>query len=208
MEKRDIKAALTIGAGVGLLSQPILINIITTPTYFLRLGTLLGFTALAPLALLAAYYIGKFVPVVYQFAKFAAVGSLNSFIDIGVLNLEIFLSGQAAGIYYPAFKAVSFVVATTNSFIWNKFWTFNAGDTKASGEAPKFYTFAAVGWVLNVGAATLIVNVLKRPESFSPNIWANIGALVGIAASFLWNFLAYKYIVFKKPSTIPPIPLQ
>lgn len=204
MNKRDIKAGIIIGVGVGLLSQLILTNVIASPTYFLRLAALFGFAALAPLALLIASYLGKIVPVIYQFAKFAAVGTLNSFIDVGVLNLEIFLSGQAAGIYYPIFKAVSFIVATTNSFIWNKFWTFNAGDTKASGEAPKFYTFAAVGWVLNVGTATFIVDVLKRPEAISLNIWANIGALAGIAASFLWNFLAYKYLVFKKPSVIPP----
>ncbi|MBU6500753.1 MAG: GtrA family protein [Patescibacteria group bacterium] len=203
MKKRDLKAAIVIGVSVGLLSQIIVTNIFVTATHPLRFGVFLFFSALAPCALFMAYLIGKKIHVVYQFAKFAAVGTLNSFIDIGVLNLEIFLSGHAAGIYYPIFKAVSFVFATTNSFIWNKYWTFNSGDTKATSEAAKFYIVAVVGWILNVGSATLVVDFISRPSSISANLWANVGALVGIAASFLWDFLAYKYLVFKKPSEHP-----
>jgi len=198
MGKRDLKAGLIIGTAVGLLSQLILTNIVASPGYLLRFGAFIAFVILAPLALYVAYLIGKMIPVIYQFAKFAAVGTLNTFVDIGVLNLEIFLSGQAGGLSYPVFKAISFIVATTNSFFWNKYWTFGAGGTKASGEAPKFYLFAAIGWALNVGTATFIVDGLTRPVALSPNIWANLGALGGVAASFLWDFLAYKFFVFKK----------
>jgi putative flippase GtrA len=198
MDKKDLKAGLVIGAGVGLLFQIILTNIIPGISFFWRAVAFIGFAILAPLALYVAYFIGKVLPVIYQFAKFAAVGILNTFVDIGVLNLAIFLSGQAAGFYYPVFKGISFFAATTNSFFWNKHWTFGAGKSRASREALKFYLFAAVGWALNVGTATLIVNGLARPAAFSPNIWANVGALGGVAASFLWDFIAYKYIVFKK----------
>ena len=205
MKKTDIKAGLIIGAAVGLLSQVIIANVIPNVGYSLRIGAFVSFTVLAPLALFVAYLVGKVVPVIYQFAKFAAVGTLNTFVDIGILNLEIFLSGQASGLYYPVFKGVSFIFATTNSFFWNKFWTFGAKDTKASGEALKFYLFSLVGWALNVGTATFIVNGLARPVGISANIWANVGALGGVAAAFLWNFIAYKYLVFKSASNTDKI---
>lgn len=205
MSKSDFKAASVIGAAVGALSQIIIENLVASPpSLVLRLAVLAGFSLLAPAALFAASLIGRVVPVIYQFAKFAAVGTLNTFIDIGVLNLEIFLSGHAAGVYYTVFKAISFAAATTNSFIWNKYWTFGAKETKASSEAPRFYVFATVGWALNVGAATFVVNGLARPAAVSPNLWANIGALAGVAAAFLWDFFSYKYFVFKKPSAVGP----
>ncbi len=198
MSKKDFLLVTLIGALVGVLVQPIIVNLVQQPSAALRLGLLLGFTILAPLALFIAALIAKFIPVIYQFAKFAAVGSLNTVIDFGVLNLEIFLSGIAGGILYSVFKGISFLVATTNSFFWNKFWTFESREQATAGQAFSFYLIAGLAWLVNVLVASFVVNGLNRPLAVSPNLWANIGALAGIASSFLINFLGYKYFVFKK----------
>jgi putative flippase GtrA len=199
MNKKDLLLVTIIGAAVGLLSQPIVANIFPAPSAAVRVGIFVGFLVLAPVALALAYLIGKIAPVIYQFAKFAATGALNSFIDAGVLNILIFLTGIAAGLSYSVFKAISFICATTNSYLWNKYWTFGSSSRVTAGEVTKFYTIAVVGGILNVGAASLVVNVVGRPQAISPNLWANIGALAGISCSFLWNFLGYKFLVFKKP---------
>ncbi len=204
MKRKDFLASLAIGAAVGLLSQPILANLAgqfrLDLTWTLRVEVFAGFTIFAPLALFVLYLLGKLVPVLYQFGKFAAVGTLNSFVDVGVLNLEILLLG-APGVWgYRIFKSVSFLAATTNSFFWNKFWTFNAEEPATARETVKFYAVAVVGFLLNVGIASYVFSGVARPASLSPNVWANVGALAGIAASFLWDFLGYKYLVFKRPA--------
>jgi putative flippase GtrA len=199
MNKKDLLLVTVIGAAVGILSQPIIANLVVSPTIAVRLGVFCGFLILAPAALLIAHIVGKIVPVIYQFAKFAAVGALNSFIDVGVLNLLIFFTGIASGIGFSVFKAISFLSATTNSYFWNKYWTFSASNRSTTGEVTKFYTIAIVGGLLNIGVASFVVNAINRPEAISPNLWANVGALAGIACSFLWNFLGYKFLVFKKP---------
>ncbi len=205
MNKKDLSLVTLIGAAVGLLIQPMVTTIGSSipfigasPAPATRGAIFLFFLVLAPIALFVAKLLGKFLPVIYQFAKFAAVGSLNSFVDFGLLNLFIVFTDNTSGAPYVIFKAVSFLVATTNSFFWNKFWTFGSGGTKAGDEAPKFYLVAIVGWVLNVGVASVVVNYLN-PGVYGA-LWANFGALMGIAASFLWNFLGYKFVVFKKPS--------
>jgi len=198
MTKKDFLCILVIGFAVGLLAQPIIGNLVSHLSLALRFAVFFGFLVLAPLLLFIAYLIGKFIPVIYQFAKFAAVGTLNTFIDFGVLNLEIFLFSVSSGILYSVFKGISFLAATTNSFFWNKYWTFNSKTPANPKETLKFYVVAIVGWVINVSLASFVVNVLSRPISFSPNLWANIGALVGVAGSFLWDFLGYKFIVFKQ----------
>jgi putative flippase GtrA len=198
MDRKDLLLVTIIGAAVGLLSQPIVANIFASPSATVRIGIFTGFLVLAPVALGIAYLIGKVIPVIYQFAKFAATGTLNSFIDGGVLNLLIFLTGIAAGIGYSVFKTISFICATTNSYLWNKYWTFGSFGRVTSGEVAKFYTIAVMGGILNIGVASLVVNAIGRPQPISPNLWANIGALAGIGCSFLWNFLGYKFLVFKR----------
>lgn len=204
MKRNDLWASLVIGAAVGLLSQPILANIAgqfhLSLTYALRIATFLSFTILAPVALCILYLLSKLIKVLYQFGKFAAVGTLNSFVDIGVLNLEILLFGTPGVWGYRFFKGISFLCATTNSYAWNKLWTFEARDPVNARQAVKFYAAAAIGFLLNVGFASYVFSDVGAPTGISSNVWANVGALAGVAASFLWDFLAYKYLVFREPS--------
>lgn len=202
MKRGDWWAILIIGAAVGLLFQPILANVAGSfnfnLTLSLRLEVFLAFVILAPLALFILSLIGKLVPVLYQFGKFAAVGVLNTMVDVGVLNLEILAFGTPAAWPYRIFKSISFLAATTNSFLWNKFWTFNSPEPADPSQTVKFYIVAVGGFLLNVGVASYVFSSLARPASISPNLWANIGAAGGVASAFLWDFIGYKYIVFKK----------
>jgi putative flippase GtrA len=197
-KQKDFKLVTIVGGLVGILIQPMIQNLVANPSFYLRIGAFVFFLVLAPFALMVAYFLSKIIPVVYQFAKFAAVGTLNSFIDFGVLNLLIFLTNIASGIGFSIFKAISFLVATTNSYFWNKYWTFESGGSPQVKEAAKFYTIAIIGGFLNISVASFIVNGIARPEFISINLWANIGALGGILGAFIWNFLGYKFLVFKK----------
>jgi putative flippase GtrA len=198
MNKKDLLLVTIIGGAVGVLVQPMIQNLVTSPTFFIRVGAFLGFLILAPLALIIAYFLSKILPVLYQFAKFGAVGVLNSFIDFGILNLLIFLFSIGSGLWFSIFKAISFLCATTNSYFWNKYWTFESSNKPKVSEAAKFYTIAITGGFLNVSVASLIFSGINRPEYIPVNLWANVAALGGILSAFIWNFLGYKFIVFKK----------
>src|SRR3989344_2151714 len=98
MTKKDLFLSLTIGAAVGLLCQPIISNfsagiesLSAIPLLELRIIAFFVFLLGAPSALFVFYLLSRFIPVLYQFAKFASVGVLNSFVDLGVFNLETFL---------------------------------------------------------------------------------------------------------------------
>jgi putative flippase GtrA len=198
MNKKDLLLVTIIGGAVGILVQPMIQNLVTSPTFFIRIGAFLGFLILAPLALTIAYFLSKILPVLYQFAKFGAVGVLNSFIDFGILNLLIFLFSIGSGLWFSIFKAISFLCATTNSYFWNKYWTFESSNKPKVSEAAKFYTIAIIGGFLNVSVASLIFSGINRPEYIPVNLWANVAALGGILSAFIWNFLGYKFVVFKK----------
>jgi len=211
MAKKDGLLGLIIGAAVGLLIQPMISTLAETIVSFglaidvkTRVLAFVFFTILAPIALFVAAFIGRWIKVVYQFAKFAAVGTLNSFIDFGVVNLLIAIFGVATGIAFSIFKAISFLFATTNSFFWNKFWTFDSKGGDATKQAIQFYIIAGIGLLVNVGVATLVNGA--RGEAVAVNLWANFAVLCGIFASFIWNFLGYKFIVFKKQEPVEDQP--
>lgn len=208
MTKRDFHIALIIGGAVGILFQPIISNfsgnigkLATISLPELRSITFFVFLFGAPVALFIFSFLSKFIPVLYQFAKFASIGVLNTTIDLGVFNLMTSLSGLPAeaikGTVFAIFKAVSFLAATTNSFFWNKYWTFGANAKPQAGEVFKFYLIAIIGGFLNVAVATAVraANFSFIPANTLVNLVAPIS---GIICVFLWNFIGYKYVVFKK----------
>lgn len=137
-----------------------------------------------------------------QFIKFGTVGVSSSFIDLGILNVLIFLSGIASGAWFPIFKGTSFVIALINSYFWNRNWTFKSQDNANVMEFGKFFTISAVGFGINVSIASFIVNFLDPFGGMSPQLWANVGAISATSISLIWNFLCYKFVVFRKNKKI------
>ncbi|KPJ57049.1 hypothetical protein AMJ49_02740 [Parcubacteria bacterium DG_74_2] len=157
------------------------------------------FPPLALLGMFIASIVGKKLLIIYQAAKFFLVGTLNTFIDIGILNLFIWLTKIAKGSLYAVFKAISFLAATTNSYLWNKFWTFEKRKEAARPrEFLKFLVVTGIGLLINVGVASFVVNIIGPKFGISEKLWASVGAIVAAFFAFLWNFLGSKFAVFKK----------
>lgn len=132
-----------------------------------------------------------------QFIKFLLVGVLNTGIDFGVLNLLMFSTGITSGIYYSVFKAISFICSVTNSYIWNKRWTFKKGKSLEKKEFSKFFIISLMAFGINIGVASVLVNIIGPVGGISPYVWANISALAAAGFTTLINFFGYKYLVFK-----------
>jgi len=200
MRKIDILLSIIIGEAVALVFLGI--------SGFLKLpdfvsGWAKWFPFILPVISLLSTYIanlfGKKIPVLFQLSKFVLVGALNTFVDLGVLNLLMFFSGVSVGLLYSVFKAFSFFCSVVNSYFWNKFWTYEKKDTAVGvKEFAKFALVAGTGFVINVSIASLIVNLVGPQFGISAKLWANIGAIIATICVFMWNFLGYKLIVFKK----------
>ncbi len=156
------------------------------------------FPILSLLGLWISFFLGRKILVIFQAAKFVLVGILNTFIDLGILNFLILISQITEGFLFSVFKGISFTVAVINSYFWNKFWTFKKSKTNQTGkEFIQFLIVSLIGFGLNVGTASLVVNIIGPQFGFSKEIWANVGAILATFFAMAWNFIGYKFIVFK-----------
>ncbi len=198
---KDYFLVAFIGLSFALFSIPILNNVQLS---FLKLSfstislLIIFFVLFAVLAMWVAALISRRIPIIFQLAKFAASGAFNTFLDWGILNLFMAFFGITAGIGYVLFKGTSFTAATVSSYIWNKYWTFEAKNSANPQEFWKFIAVSIVGFIINISLAAFIVNVIHPLGGITPARWANIGALCATALSMIWNFVGYKILVFKK----------
>ena len=196
--KKDYLLVAIIGFVSGLLILPIIKNINFNLTAIRGAAIVIALTVLAIVALWIASLISRKIPIILQVAKFSATGVLNTLLDIGVLNLLMFMFAITAGAGYSIFKGISFIVANINSYFWNKYWTFGASNSANTKEFGQFFAVSFIGFLINTGSASLIVNYINPLAGISAPLWANVGAIIATLASLIWNFLGYKFIVFKR----------
>jgi putative flippase GtrA len=201
---RDIVLALVVGLLTGALAIPVVINLGLGTTLRVPLLLLPVIVAvLFAIALLVASLVASRVPSLFEFSKFAVVGVLNSGVDFGILNLLMLITSLSSGAAFLAFKSVSVTLGVINSYLWNKYWTFNtstSADARREFMAFMVVTLIAVG--VNVAGADVIVNVIGAPAGFSTKLWANIGAISGAGLTLFTNFFGYKFFVFKKTAIV------
>jgi len=199
LKRSDIVYAAINGLIFGALIPIVLNNLGVQINLARYLVIAIGFMVLAAVGVYIGYWLSRFLGFFFQLAKFGAVGAANFAVDFGVLNLLIFTTGTANGWGFTLFKSISFIVAVTNSFFWNKMWTFGKkGQNNAGREFAQFLLVSVIGLLLNAGIASLIVNVIGPLGAIGLKTWANIGTAAASILVLVWNFLGYKFLVFKK----------
>lgn len=134
-----------------------------------------------------------------QFGKFVIVGFINTAIDFAVLNLLMYLTNTYKGSEIIIFNAISFTVAVVNSYLMNKYWTF--GDKSREGAAKQFVEFLAVsiiGIILNTAIVYGTTTLIQPMFGLGVKLWANFAKVLATAVVLGWNFIGYKFFVFKK----------
>ena len=133
-----------------------------------------------------------------QFVKFCLVGGLNTLVDIVVLNLLIFaFPAGRQGWLYSLFKAISFLCAATNSYLVNRRFTFDTKTIISTMQVTEFLFISGVGLAINVGVATTVATFVT-PPAFLLAYWPTIAAISGVPVGLVWDFVGYRYIVFRK----------
>jgi putative flippase GtrA len=123
-----------------------------------------------------------------QFVKFCVVGVLNTAVDLLFYFLLTRYLGLGGELIYIA-KGSSFIIATLNSFVLNRLWTFKQAGSFQWAEMLKFYLAVGSGIFINVGVHYINVQFLGINDLASSLITALFTAA--------WGFTLVRYFVFK-----------
>ncbi|MFI5205944.1 MAG: GtrA family protein, partial [Candidatus Paceibacterales bacterium] len=192
MQKSDFVQTAVVSVAIVLFLLP---TLILTGLYykipFMPVSLFITIPVVSIIGMVIANMLGKKITILWQFAKFALVGVLNTAIDFGVLNSLIIMTKIASGIGIIPLNIISFSAATANSYYWNKKWVF--GVNKSS-----FIVFIAVT-LIGLGMNTGVVYVLTTfvPPMFvsSEALWANFAKVLATVLSLIWNFVGYRLVV-------------
>ena len=126
-----------------------------------------------------------------QGGKFILAGSFANVVDIKIFQfIFLFLPNKSV------VKLISFSIATVVKYFSDKHWTFEKHERKdMHKEMGKFFLVAVVGAAMNVVSFYFLT---KIKTGISANLWIELSIILAAIISGLWNFLGYKYIVFKK----------
>jgi putative flippase GtrA len=206
MKKIDVILALVTGEITGWFFYGMLSNMGVNIPYLKLIGAVV-FPFLALFCLWICYLLGKKFIFIFQAAKYLLIGILATLVDLGVMNILIIISGIATGIYFSVFKGISFLFATFSKYFGDKFWAFEKMEKQGmQKEFTSFFLVTLIGLGINVGIASFVVNFLGSNATalfgfqlkLNPSMIANLGGLAAAVIVAVWNFVGYKFIVFKK----------
>ena len=131
----------------------------------------------------------------WQFLRFCIVGSLNTIIDFGILNLLLWLYPTTSVWKTLGYNSLAVLLASTNSFFWNKYWTFRQRNPVTSQEVYRFIVVAGGTTIMNDSLMWLLGRTF--PGIIGSNLLgANVLKLIAITGTMSISFFGMRLWVF------------
>jgi len=195
--KIDYLIAALIGFLTGIFAIPTVLNLGVRN----KLILLLLPWVLAPLWIFGVWlgrFLSRWVSFMLQFGKYAAVGFLNTAIDFGILNILSMVTGVTKGFIIGGVNIPGFLVASFNSYLWNKFWVFKKVDERGVfHDFLPFFLVTLIGILVNGVIVILLTTYVSPLFGFDAKAWLNLSKVFATAVTFVWNFTGYKFLVFR-----------
>ncbi|RNF40837.1 GtrA family protein [Planococcus salinus] len=132
----------------------------------------------------------------HQRLQFSIIGLANAAVDIGSLNLLLFLFPTDDRSTLLLFNTVAYILAIINSYVWNSIFTFREAAKGSAKERIKFILQGLLSLGINNGVFLLFNGLL---QFFGIPVWIRHNLAKGVAmfCSFAASYLMMKYLVFK-----------
>lgn len=199
MKISDIFFAIVSGFVTGWVAREILEGY-GVEIGFLR-GALLHYAlpALFLLALWIAEKIGRKFLFVFQAAKHLIVGAFATVVDLKLFEFFVWTFAFFFPVTPVLPKAVSFLFSTLLKYWGNKKWAFEHHENgNLVNEFLYFFVVTAVGMVVDLVVFYYLVRIIGSQLAIPVEVWLKLSVIIAGAAAAVWNFTAYKFLVFKK----------
>lgn len=119
-----------------------------------------------------------------QLLRFGLVGASGYVVNLAVFTLAV----HGAELPYQVAATLAFLVAVSNNFLWNRHWTFKAGDGRAHHQAARFLLVSVAAFAAGLVILTLLVEVAGLREVPAQAIAIVAVTPLSFLANKLWSF--------------------
>lgn len=202
MKAVDVIFALICGRIVAELAHDFLIGYgIEIGYYKWLLYFLLPVVSL--ICLWLAYLIGKKLLFVFQAAKYFLIGIFVTVVDLKIFELLLWIFSFFAipiGSIMPIIsKTISFLISTYIKYWGNKHWTFEKPEKEGiRQELFQFIIVTVIGLGLDVGSFFYFTKIMGPQLGAPEDVWIKLSVILAALVAAVWNFIGYKFMVFKK----------
>jgi len=133
-----------------------------------------------------------------RFSKFSLIGLSNAAIDIGVLNLFLWLEPTRDVTQLVVYNGVALVLANLNSYVWNTLWTFRG---RAEHDVRQIVLFA-LQVLVNIGISSALFWALLHPiivyTEVPTYLAGNVAKIISVTVASTISFFIMRYVVFSR----------
>jgi putative flippase GtrA len=134
-----------------------------------------------------------------RFSKFTIVGFSNAVVDIGTLNLFLWLASTRDPSVLALYNGVALLLANVNSYVWNTRWTF-----RGRAKRNNFRQRALFGLqvLVNIAISNGLFWVMIRPVLIYTEVPAylagNVAKIISVVIASTMSFFFMRYVVFTR----------
>lgn len=133
-----------------------------------------------------------------RFSKFGIVGLSNAALDIGILNLFLWLEPTRDTLQLVLYNGVALVLANINSYVWNTLWTFKGRAEHNLRQAVLFGLQALVNIGVSNGLFWALIHPLLVFTDIPTYLVGNVAKIISVAVASTLSFFLMRYLVFSR----------
>jgi putative flippase GtrA len=136
-----------------------------------------------------------------RFVKFMFVGTLGSVVDFAALNILT----HVLGLPVTVGGIISFVLAVTHNFLWNRYWTYP--ESRRYPPLPQYVQF----FIINATALLIRVPILAvvpgpltgilvsngMAPATAEVLANNLALALAIGVAMFWNFFVNRFVTYR-----------
>jgi putative flippase GtrA len=119
-----------------------------------------------------------------QLLRFGVVGAGGYLVNLAVFAL---LSGDL-GVHHSLAAIGAFSVAVTNNFLWNRHWTFGAGNGHPAFQAARFFAVSIAALLINLAVLETLVAGTAAGDLTAQAIAVAVAMPFNFVGNKLWTF--------------------
>ncbi len=134
-----------------------------------------------------------------RFSKFTIVGFSNAVVDIGTLNLFLWLASTRDPSVLVLYNGVALLLANLNSYVWNTRWTFRSRAKRNDFRQRSLFALQVlINMVISNGLFWIMIRPVLIHTEVPAYLAGNVAKIISVVVASTIGFFFMRYVVFTR----------